>query len=281
MIPAMEIIYADSMFLINFIVDYFLLLCAARVSGAAVRRWRIAGAAALGGVYSVAVLLPELSLLSGAAAKLAAALLMSLISYGGEERPARCFVVFLAVSAAFGGAVWGASMLSGGCYGGRIYVPVSLRTLAVSFAVCWAAVSVAFRRLGKRSEREIVPLTVSFLGKSVSVRALRDTGNGLYDPISGRAAAVCQLSALLPLLPAEAADIAPGGGGTELITALAALPGCRGRFTLIPYRAVGAESALLCALRPDSAAVDGKSAAILVAVYPSRLTDDGSYQAII
>lgn len=274
----MEYVYAESLFLLNFIVDYFILVCSGKVSGAVLRRGRIALAAALGGVYSVLVLLPGAAWLSSPLMKLVSGLLMALAAFGGETRFLRSFVVFLAVSAAFGGAVWAASMLTHSGVSGRIYVPVSLRVLIISFAVCWAAVSVVFRRAGKKAEREIAALTLTFRGRTVSLRALRDTGNALYDPISGRAVAVCDRESLSPLLSGVDIDLTDPASALEK---LSALPGLAGRLTLVPYRAVGTKSGLLLALRPESAEFAGARVDILAALSPSPLSAEGEYQAVI
>lgn len=155
---SVETIYLDSLFALNAVIDYFLLLCSARAAGAVLRRWRLALAAVLGGAWAVACVLPGMGFLTYAPMKLVPAVFMSLIAFGGERRLWRCLVIFLAVSAAFGGAVWAASMLAGtDAYGGQVYVPVSMRVLVLSFALCYAAVSLVFRRIGKRAEREILP----------------------------------------------------------------------------------------------------------------------------
>ena len=117
---SVETIYLDSLFALNAIIDYLLLLCSARAAGAVLHRRRLALAAVLGGFWAVACVLPGLGFLSYAPMKLVPALFMVLIAFGGERRLWRCVVIFLAVSAAFGGAVWAASMLAGtGFYGGR------------------------------------------------------------------------------------------------------------------------------------------------------------------
>ena len=68
-------IYADSLFALNMAIDYFLLLCSAKISGAELRRWRFAAAAALGGAYAVACVLPGMGFLLHPLCKLAAAVL--------------------------------------------------------------------------------------------------------------------------------------------------------------------------------------------------------------
>ena len=277
-------IYADSLFALNMAIDYFLLLCSARLCGAGLRRARFALAAALGGAYALLCVLPGagflgclISSLAGAM-KLAAAALMSVAAYGGERRWLRCFVAFLAVSAAFGGAVFALSLVSGTAFSGLMYVPVSPRVLAVSFAVCYAAVSFAFRRAHRRAEREVVALTVTLCGKSAQLRALCDTGNELTDPVSGRPVAVAGYAALAPILPAGAPR-EPPEDAVELCSTLSALPALAGRVSLVPYSSLGRSHGLLAALRPDAASAAGREVALLVGLSP-RALGDGSYDAI-
>lgn len=276
---SMETVYIDSLFALNAVIDYFLLMCSARLCGAVYRRGRFAAAAILGGLYAVLTVLPGLGFLSTGVMKLTLAALMSLIAFGGEERLGRLFVSFLAVSAAFGGVVWGASMLAGGRLTSRLYVPVSGRVLILSFALCYAAVSIVFRRAGTRAERELVDITLSFREKKVQLRALRDSGNCLYDPLSGKRVIVCECLAALPLLPGGAVE-ALSGSAADCVERLSILPGCQGRVSLIPYRAVGTSSALLPALRPDAVLADGQPTEALIALCPGRLTEDGEYCAI-
>lgn len=276
---SVETIYLDSLFALNAIIDYFLLLCSARVAGAVLHRWRLGLAAVLGGFWAVASVLPGFEFLSFAPMKLVPAVFMALVAFGGERKLWRCLVIFLAVSAAFGGAVWAASMLAGtGMYGGRVYLPVSTRVLVLSFALCYAGVSLVFRRIGKRAEREILPLAVTLRGKNVTLRALRDTGNGLYDPVSGRAVAVAELGAIRPLLGGFECT---GNDAAALCETLCKLSGLEGRVTLVPYSALGTGHGLLAAIRPDSAAISGKEADILIGISPAALSQDGDIDAIL
>ena len=130
----MEVIYIDSLFFLNLGVDYLLCLAAARICGLYLRRRRYVLAALLGAAYSVAVYLPGLGFLASWPGKLAAAALMSLVAYGREKRPMRCCAVFLAVSAAFGGALWAMSMSAGA--GGS--APMPLAVFPVLYYLCAA-----------------------------------------------------------------------------------------------------------------------------------------------
>lgn len=279
---SMETVYIDRLFLLNLLVDYFLLLCSGKVCGVPLRRGRYAAAAALGAAYAALSILPALGFLTEAPMKLALGVGIAAAAFGGEKRLLRCTVVFFAVSAAFGGAVWAVSMLGGGGLTGRLWLPVSFRTLILSFAACYAAVSVVFRRSGQRAEREILLLTLTLGGRSATLRALRDTGNGLFDPVSGRAVVVAETAALLPLFPPDAAADLLLQDPAEAVTRLSRRPELAGRLRLVPYSAVGTQNGLLAAFRPDGASADGgRGRDCLVALCPTRLSEAGDYDAII
>ena len=54
----MTVIYLDSVFVLNGLMDYLLALCAARLAGIPLRRGRYLLAGLLGGAYAAAVFLP-------------------------------------------------------------------------------------------------------------------------------------------------------------------------------------------------------------------------------
>ena len=109
----MTVIYVDTLFLLNAVIDYLLILAAARLAGEPLRRGRFALGAALGGMYAVAIFLPGLGFLSHPLCRLASAALMMLVSYGGSRRLLRQGVLFIALTCAFGGGVVAIGLLGG------------------------------------------------------------------------------------------------------------------------------------------------------------------------
>jgi len=115
--------------------------------------------------------------------------------------------------------------------------------------------------------------------KKACFPALEDTGNSLYEPISGRAVLTAETEALLPLLPPE---VSLSGQPEEDFRKLSAFAELRPRLRLIPYAAVGTACGLLLALRPDSITADGeKAGAGFVAFSPNPMSPDGEYRAVI
>ena len=78
----MTVIYLDELFLLNFVVDYLLLLAAGRLCGEVLRRGWLALGAAVGAGYAAAAFLPGMGFLLHPLCKLAAAVLALLAGYG-------------------------------------------------------------------------------------------------------------------------------------------------------------------------------------------------------
>ena len=278
----MKVLYIDELFALNFIVDYLMLLSAARVCGVLLRRWRYALGALFGAAYAVGAVLPGWGALSAPGLKIGCGCAMALIAFAGEEALLKCALVFFTVSAAFGGAVWWASMLAGtpAGPGGTLALPLSLKTLVVSFGVCYAVVRLVFHRALKNARRQVMTVAAVFGGRSAVFRALRDTGNGLYDPVTGSEVLVVSAAAARPLFPQGCAAVLARDDPVAVLETLGAVPELKNRLRLIPYSAVGAASGLLPVFRPDSLMVDGKKReGVMIAVAPAL--DGGEYEAVL
>lgn len=102
----MTVIYVDTLFLLNALVDYLLLLCAARLAGEPLKRLRFALGAVLGGGYAVAIFLPGLGFLERPACQLAAAVLMVLAAFWGSRRLGRQVLIFFPCPAPLPEGCW-------------------------------------------------------------------------------------------------------------------------------------------------------------------------------
>ncbi len=267
----MDIIYIDRLFFLNLALDYLLILCSARLCGIKLRRLRYALSAVFGASYAALSVFPELSFLLLAPVKLICGALMALIAYGGEERLARCCLVFFAVSALFGGAVWAISLQNGESPGNGAYISVSFPVLVISFALIYAVLSAVFRRSVKSADISVSDAEVTLMGKNTSLRCLHDSGNALFDPVSGDTVLIAPANKLSALFPGLEAELSSSD-----CTKILAEPTLSGRLRLIPYSAVGTDSGMLAAFRPDIIVIDGKIRDdIIVAISPTPVGGEG------
>ncbi len=283
----MTVIYVDTLFLLNAVIDYLLILAAARLAGEPLRRGRFALGAALGGMYAVAIFLPGLGFLSHPLCRLASAALMMLVSYGGSRRLLRQGVLFIALTCAFGGGVVAIGLLGGtglALGNGVFYSALDIKVVLLSAAVCYGVLTLVFQRLARHSAAsgELTSARLWLGERSVSLTALVDTGNTLTDPATGRPVMVAEGERARPLSPRDRApgpaDLRdPAGAMTRLGTGE-----WRGRFRLLPYRSVGVDRGLLLAIRVDGLELNGKGRGpALVALSPTPVSDGGGYQALI
>ena len=283
----MTVIYLDELFLLNFVVDYLLLLAAGRLSGEILRRGWLALGAAIGAAYAAAAVLPGMGFLLHPLCKLGAAVLALLAGYGKSRRLLRVSLVFFAVSAAFGGGVFALQLLGGRgltLQNGIFYSAMDLRLILLSAAGCYVLITLLFQRTARHSglRRELVPAVLTLEGRRVALTALVDTGNTLTDPATGRPVLVAEADSLEELLP-------PGlrPGPAELRDPAGVLERLedgpwRLRFRLLPYRAVGVERGLLLALRMDRVQVGEEDRGpMLAALSPTPVSDGGAYRVLV
>ncbi len=283
----MQVIYIDSLFLLNGVVNYLLLLSAGRLAGEILHRWRIALGAVLGGLYAAAVFFPNMGFLLNPLIKVGVGVLMLLIAFGGSGRLLRITLVFFAVAAAFGGGIFALQLLGGRgltLSNGILYSAMDLRLILLSAAGCYVLITMVFQRTAKHSPvgRELLPATLTLGAKQITLIALVDTGNTLTDPHTNRPVMVVEGEKLDAFFPT-------GEGLTTQqlqnpVTTMEGLtsPQFKGRLRLLPYQAVGVACGMLLALRLDKVVVGTEDyGSILVALSPTRVSDGGGYSALI
>lgn len=250
-------VYLDLVMVLNFLVDFLLFLGTNRLSGFPAEGWRCAGASLLGAVYSGACLLPGFRFLGNLLWRCVSLGLMGILAFGWKAGALKRSGIFLLLSMAMGGIA-----LSLGR--GDVF------SLVLCALVCLVLSLVSFG--GQIGGREYVPLKIRYQGRSVSLIALKDTGNALRDPVTGEP--------VLIIAPEAAARLT--GLTTEQLQhpletlALAPVPGLR----LIPYRSVGNPGGFLLAKRFADVTIGDKTRNALVAFAGEGLGKGESYQAL-
>ena len=274
-------VYADVLFSLNACINYLMLLVSARVCGARIRRKRFAAAAALGGLYAVASMLPGCFWMQNSWMKALVWAMMLILAFGVCKKTIRLALLFLAASFAFGGIVFALVELAGTgvmVLPGGAYYPVSAGALLTLAGVTYLLSWLVFSRLGEHSGGQIVTIALTLGAHTVPVRALRDSGNTLKDPLTNEPVLVASWQTARQLLPE--ANLQP----TEFLDPAALMqrllkqsPGLRMR--LVPSRAVGTQAGLLLAMR-CMAEQTGKQRPALVAFSPTPVSDVGNYEAL-
>lgn len=248
-------VYIDIVLLLNFLVDFLLLLGANRLCGHPPKWGRAAIAAAFGGLYGGTCLIPGFAFLGNILWRIVILLLISTIAFGLSINALRRGVVFAFLSMALGGIATGIG--KGGFWG--IVLPAACLVL-----LCGVGFS------GRIGAKKLIPVELGTQNQYVCFTALQDTGNTLKDPLTGSPVMV---------VAAEIAERLTGLTREQLqnpVESVTVLPGLR----LIPYRAVGTEGGFLLAQRFPKVRIGSWQGSSLVAFAPGGLSSDGEYQAL-
>ncbi len=268
------VVYLDEAFLLNFLADALALYVTARVSGLAVRRGRLLGAAAIGGTYGALCALPALGALGGTLPALLAAAGLVYLAYGRQGTFLRQLLLFFLLSCTMCGAVVGAgqALRSGGA---AFLQSLDWRVFFLAGGGCFLMLSVTFRGGARHATAgRLCRALVERNGRRASLTALLDTGHTLTDGLTGAPVLTVYCAAL---------DALWTPGEREILSRLeregpaACLSRLGAGFRLLPYRAVGVSGGLLLCFTADRVTIDGRElGSITVALSPTAVSGGGA-----
>lgn len=250
-------VYLDAVIVLNFLVDFLLLLGSNRLCGYPPGWGRVGLGALLGGVYGGLCMIPRCIFLGNLLWRIVSLLIMGFVSYGFSVSGLRRTLVFLLLSMALGGIAVG---LGSGGYLSIIGVSVLLSV------VCFFGFQ---NRIGGHA---YLPVELEYEKKHIHLTALQDTGNTLCDPVTGGPVLV---------ISGEVAGKMTGLSQKQLSNpvetiAEAILPGLR----LIPFSSVGQPTGMLLAMRIANVKIGKWKGSSLVAFAPNSLSKEGAYDAL-
>ena len=250
-------IYADLIAVLNFFVDFLLLIATNHLSGFPPGYRRNLLAALLGGIYGGACMLPRVAFLSSALWRFVFLTLIFLTAFGLNRSAIRRGCVFILLSTALGGIATGLGQGS------------SATLIGASLLLC---ILCKFAFSAPIGQQKYIPVTLRWQGKELTVIALKDTGNMLRDPLTGEQVLVAGGDVGMKLLGLTQFQL------LHPIETLASctIPGMR----LIPYRAVGQTGGMLLAVRFPDSKIGERQMQPLVAFAPNPLAKGQIYQML-
>jgi sigma-E processing peptidase SpoIIGA len=247
--------YVGFIMLLNMGIDFFLLLCSDFLCGHTPRMRRALLAAALGGAYAGVCLLPGIGVAAESGSRILCLVIIGALCFGFEKDSAyRCAVFMLLVLMVDG--------IATGFVGSH---RAEVAAMAIStLVIC------GYRLWDIRPDRDLVQLEMAYGGRRMRITALRDTGNGLVDPVTGESVIVVNAGIAFAFTGLTKQQLQ---NPTE---ALGSIQGLR----MIPYKTVGNAGGMLLALRFPEVRVGNRYTSALVAFAPEGLGEDGRFQAL-
>ncbi|CCZ03112.1 peptidase U4 sporulation factor SpoIIGA [Eubacterium sp. CAG:603] len=271
------IVYLDVFFMINFIMDYMIILITSRIAKVKKKRIRQLAGAGCGALYSVIVIKPLTNhLFKITLVNILIAAVMVLISFGFTSASVYIKNVFLlfVVSFTMSGIInylyystvigkYVRNVLSGNSnkvVNARKFILVSV----LAYILLSAIVRIIF---SVRKDMELYyDVKITFRGKSVVVRGLYDTGNGLTEPVSGKMVHIAEYKILKPLLE-----------GDEK---------AKENIYVIPFHSIGEEDGIMYGIRMDEMVVlvDDEPKFLynpIIGIYTGNVSKRGNYSIIL
>lgn len=250
-------VYLDLVVILNFLVDFLLLLGTNRLSGFPPGIRKLIPAAALGAGYSGLCMLPGFRFLGSLLWRLVSLVLMAVIAFGWNRSTVKRGCIFVLLSMALGGMAMNV---------GRPNFPVLILAASGIWLLCTAAFG------GSVGGREYVTISLSYGNHTETVVALRDTGNQLRDPVTGEAVLIISGTVAQRLTGLSDRQI-QNPMQTIVERPIAGL-------RLVPYASVGNPCGMLLALPIDNCCMDGSVRRTLVAFAPEELGRGAVYEAL-
>ena len=251
------IAYMDLVVLLNFGVDYLLLLGTNRLVGCRGSHAGMLLAAGLGAVYGGLCMVPDFRFFGNTIWRIISLAGMAVLAFGWNGSALRRGTIFLFLAMALGGITTALNS--------REFWAILLAAAGVT-VMC----RVGFR--GKALTQKYVPVTLRAGDKQLKLTALVDTGNTLKDPVTGQ-----QVLVAGPDIAKTVTGLTP----KELASPIETVSSGKYRgLRLIPYRAVGQSAGMLLAMSFDEVWIDGKQAGTIVAFAPESFGTAEAYQAL-
>lgn len=298
------VVYADLIFLLNFLVDAAMLIVTAKTRKISFKWWRIAGSSFLGASYVVIMFLPVPVFLFTFSVKcmFCIAMIMTAFGFGSLQNLLRNVGTFLLINFAVAGGMFGihyvlassSEVMKGivftqsGAAMFQLQIGSILFVLMLLIPLLWWFRTV----LQSTKQREVLTtfvaeVTIHVGDYTATCKGLIDTGNQLYDPLTRTPVMVMEVSEWGDVLPVEwlqrirSADvdqIISGLGVEEFIW--------QDRLRLVPYRGVNRNTQFMLAIKPDKVVITHnhtqiEASKVLIGLDGGKLCSDGSYQAII
>lgn len=232
-------------------VNFFLILGTNRLTGVPSSVCRAAASALLAGAYSGLCVIESFAILGRLFFRIAVLFAMCLIAYGCSALQLRKGGVFALLHLALSGL----SRASGG----GMWTPLFASAAIYFLCNCSAPVQ------GQR----FVPVKLTYKDVTLKILALKDTGNCLRDPVTGKSVLVIGAKIAQKLTGLTAAQL------KDPVASMGAISGLR----LIPYKTIGREHGMMLAMRFQDVKIGHWQGSALVAFAPEGL-ENTVYQGI-
>jgi len=295
----MEIkIYADVIFLVNWIMDFFILWVVAKLMRKSVSSHRILIGAGIGALlHGILFFIPFLHRMYNVLGFLALAMIMIAFTFQpkGFKEFFNLTIALHLIAAAIGGTAVAlfyytnlGVILTKSVYRGIQDFPVHI--LLLSTILSYALLKLGSYWITKHiKNKAYYPIRIYFNGHTVDANALVDTGNSLYDPLTQTPVIIVEFIALEHFLPDSIRFLFLEKKENNLQIVTQTLEDSQEeclKIRMIPFSSLGTPNGMLIGFKPDQVDIISKkevtvSKEVIIGIYNHTLSSDNTYQALL
>jgi len=291
-------IYADVVFIINWIMNLLIFRITAMIVKKQPKLWRlISGSGASALLFCLLIFVPAISTYYNIFSALIVLLVGVLITFGILElRKLGKIVVFAHISAFAVGGIGSALFFStnmGNIIGNVVGFSVnyfSFRVLIAAACLSYIIIKILLMTLNKVAIKKQAIYNIKVINgeRSVEFSALVDTGNSLIDPLSKAPVIIAEFEHIYEFLPEKMRELYAARQEDDLSLVISAVSGeeIEKSIRMIPFRSLGTENGMLIGFKPDSVLITKESEVltlsdVIVGIYNLSLTKNGDYQGLL
>lgn len=285
------IVYADVLFITNFLLDFGILWATSRFGHLATTNMRLILGALLGAVYGVLMIYPQMAFLYAITIKGLFSLLIVAVAFPRltVKKYLQATAYFYFISFAMAGAVLGGSSFLS--RNSSFLQSLNIHSTTLFFAMAMAAILgrwglIHLKRHWQKSQFRI-PVEIFIDKKSLIIEALIDTGNELRDPLSSRPVIIVEYQAIKKLLPLDFQEYFERYGGED-VTQIMGKGLNRAWMTkvrMVPFNSIGKNHGMLLGYKPELVVIQGQKKVVtrdvIICLYHKPLSTSGGYRAVL
>ena len=291
-------IYADMVFLINWVMNFFIFLITGMIVRKKTKKWRLilgSGVSAL--LFCLLIFLPVINRYYNLFSSLIVLLSGILTAFGFKDlKDLGKLTVFAHISAFAVGGVGSAiffytnmSSMIGNMMGFTINY-FSLRILIAAVCISYIIIKVILATLSKIAIKKQVIYTIKIISgeQSAEISALVDTGNSLVDPVSKSPVIIAEFKHIYEFLPEKMRELYISRREDDLSLIIAAVTGdaFEKSIRMIPFKSLGNENGMLIGFKPDTVEITKENKVlklydVVIGIYNLNLTKNGDYQGLL
>lgn len=287
-------IVAEYLFIENFIINYLILYGTKSITKTRVKNKRIILTSIILAFYPFVIFFPELYFLTNFYTKV----LISIVAVKCvfKEKSNALFLkqlsAFYIFSFVFAGASLGLYFLNSNyLYDLELFnknFPVKYLILGVMLGGIMIKSILSYYNEKIMIEESLLDILISFNQKTIKIKALIDTGNGLVEPFTNCPVLVVEYKYIRELIPEVFRRIYENKLDNDMDEIQKALTSTDEVFNirLIPFKSIGADSGMLIGFKPDYISIlDDKYRGVydelIIAIYNDILATDHQYGGLL